>query len=113
MTRFADPLHLGIDKGRLTRFASLLFATPILPIVFVAIYAVAFLRPFPLLVWYRFPQWLIYAILRQISPRHAQAGIALWLWNPVVLNEGVLLVPQIVAMRLIRPSRRCDASYRA
>ena len=50
MTRFADSLHLGIDEGRLTRFASLLFAAPILPIVFAAIHAGAFLRSFPLLV---------------------------------------------------------------
>lgn len=33
---------------------------------------------------------LVYAILRQISPRHAVAGMALWLWNPLVLNEGAL-----------------------
>ena len=33
---------------------------------------------------------LVYAILRRLMPRQAVAGLALWLWNPVVLNEGAL-----------------------
>lgn len=33
---------------------------------------------------------LIYVILRRIDPRYAAAGLALWLWNPLVLNEGAL-----------------------
>jgi len=32
----------------------------------------------------------IYAILRQIASSYAVAGLALWLWNPLVLNEGAL-----------------------
>ena len=50
MTRFRDPLHLVIDKRRLTRIAFLLFAAPTLPVALAAIYAVAFLCSFPLLV---------------------------------------------------------------
>ncbi len=34
--------------------------------------------------------WLIYAILMQTAPQFALAGLAFWLWNPVVLNEGVM-----------------------
>lgn len=33
---------------------------------------------------------LIYAIVQRIAPRHALAATALWLWNPLVLNEGAL-----------------------
>ncbi len=34
--------------------------------------------------------WLIYSILRTVAPHYADAGLALWLWNPLVLNEGVI-----------------------
>ncbi len=34
--------------------------------------------------------WLIYAILARMAPGYAAAGVALWLWNPVVLNEGMI-----------------------
>lgn len=34
--------------------------------------------------------WLIYAILARLAPRYAAAGLALWLWNPLVLNEGAM-----------------------
>jgi hypothetical protein len=33
---------------------------------------------------------LIYAILARVAPTYRMAGLALWLWNPVVLNEGAL-----------------------
>ncbi len=33
---------------------------------------------------------LIYAILRRVAPAHAVAGLAFWLLNPLVLNEGAL-----------------------
>jgi hypothetical protein len=33
---------------------------------------------------------LIYAILTRIAPAYRLAGVALWLWNPVTLNEGAL-----------------------
>lgn len=33
---------------------------------------------------------LIYAILRRAAPEHALAGLAFWLLNPLVLNEGAL-----------------------
>jgi len=33
---------------------------------------------------------LIYSLLRRIAPHRAEEGLVLWLWNPVVLNEGVL-----------------------
>lgn len=33
---------------------------------------------------------LIYALLARQVPRYAAAGLALWLWNPVVMNEGVI-----------------------
>jgi hypothetical protein len=34
--------------------------------------------------------WLIYATLARLAPGYAASGLALWLWNPVVLNEGSL-----------------------
>ncbi len=34
--------------------------------------------------------WLIYAILARMATGYAVAGLALWLWNPVILNEGVI-----------------------
>ena len=34
--------------------------------------------------------WFIQAILRQVAPQYIEAGLALWLWNPLVLNEGVI-----------------------
>ena len=33
---------------------------------------------------------LIYAILTRQAPRYAAAGLAAWLWNPVVINEGII-----------------------
>jgi hypothetical protein len=33
---------------------------------------------------------LIYAILARVAPAYRLAGPALWLWNPVTLNEGAL-----------------------
>ena len=34
--------------------------------------------------------WLIQAILQKVAPAYVEAGLALWLWNPLVLNEGVI-----------------------
>ncbi len=34
--------------------------------------------------------WFIQAILRRVAPAYVEAGLALWLWNPLVLNEGVI-----------------------
>jgi hypothetical protein len=34
--------------------------------------------------------WLICAILARRAPGYAAAGLALWLWNPVVLNERAM-----------------------
>ena len=34
--------------------------------------------------------WLIFAILARHTPGYAAAGLALWLWNPLVLNEGTM-----------------------
>jgi hypothetical protein len=34
--------------------------------------------------------WLICAILARLAPGYMAAGLALWLWNPVVLNEGAI-----------------------
>lgn len=33
---------------------------------------------------------LVYAIVWRITPQHALSAAALWLWNPLVLNEGAL-----------------------
>ena len=33
---------------------------------------------------------LIFSLLRQLAPAYAEAGLAVWLWNPLVLNEGAL-----------------------
>lgn len=33
---------------------------------------------------------LIYAILMRRAPRYAAAGLTVWLWNPVVINEGII-----------------------
>ncbi len=33
---------------------------------------------------------LIYTILTHQAPRYAAAGLAAWLWNPVVINEGII-----------------------
>ncbi len=34
--------------------------------------------------------WFIQAILQRVAPAYVDAGLALWLWNPLVLNEGVI-----------------------
>ena len=34
--------------------------------------------------------WFIQAILRRVAPVYVEAGLALWLWNPLVLNEGII-----------------------
>jgi hypothetical protein len=34
--------------------------------------------------------WFIQAILQEVAPMYVEAGLALWLWNPLVLNEGVI-----------------------
>ncbi|MGE5602982.1 MAG: hypothetical protein ACM30E_08020 [Nitrososphaerales archaeon] len=34
--------------------------------------------------------WLIYATLARLAPGYAAAGLALWLWNPLVINAGSL-----------------------
>jgi alpha-1,6-mannosyltransferase len=34
--------------------------------------------------------WLVYMTTRRIIPKAALAATALWLWNPLVLNEGAL-----------------------
>ncbi len=34
--------------------------------------------------------WFIQSILRRVAPAYVEAGLALWLWNPLVLNEGVI-----------------------
>jgi hypothetical protein len=34
--------------------------------------------------------WFIQAILQRVAPTYVEAGLALWLWNPLVLNEGVI-----------------------
>jgi len=56
MIKSADPLHFGMGKRRLTSFTFQLVIGPILSFLFVAIYALAFLRSFPLLTWYKTPQ---------------------------------------------------------
>ncbi|CAG0932012.1 hypothetical protein TFLX_02410 [Thermoflexales bacterium] len=34
--------------------------------------------------------WFIQGILQRVAPAYVAAGLALWLWNPLVLNEGVI-----------------------
>ena len=56
---------------------------------------------------------LIYGALRQTAPEHAEAGLALWLWNPLVLNEAVMnahnevltVIPIVAGMWLLLRKR--------
>ncbi len=34
--------------------------------------------------------WFIQSILQRVAPTYVTAGLALWLWNPLVLNEGII-----------------------
>ncbi|HTP11066.1 MAG TPA: hypothetical protein VMP08_22585, partial [Anaerolineae bacterium] len=34
--------------------------------------------------------WFIQSILKRVAPAYVEASLALWLWNPLVLNEGII-----------------------
>ena len=61
---------------------------------------------------------LIYLILRRRTAGYAVAGLGLWLWNPVVINEGVMhghndlvMIPLILSgIGLLLRSEECGGS---